>query len=175
MKAKSKFNSSTIDLDKPLIQWAFLLFLAFIWGSSFILMKRGLEVYEHTQVAALRIVISFIFLSPIIIKNFKKIKPYQWVKILIAGLLGSGIPAFLFTKAQTHISSALSGMLNSLVPLFTVIIGVVFFKMKLVWLKIFGVIIGLIGASLLLLSGQWSGFSGTEAYYGLYVVLATIC
>lgn len=175
MMKKANINRSVIDLDKPLVQWFFLIFLAFIWGSSFILMKRGLEIFEHKQVAALRIVISFIFLSPVIIRNFKKIKSDQWIKILIAGLLGSGIPAFLFTKAQTHISSALSGMLNSLVPLFTVIIGVAFFKMKLVWLKVIGVIIGLTGAFLLLVASQWNGFDSEEIIYGFYVVLATIC
>lgn len=175
MIKRIKKNTSLLDLDRPIIQWVFLIFLAFIWGSSFILMKRGLEVYEHTQVAALRIIISFVFLSPVIIRNFRMIKSDQWIKIMIAGLLGSGIPAFLFTKAQTHISSALSGMLNSLVPLFTVIIGVAFFQMRLVWMKLIGVVIGLTGAFLLLLASQWDGVSMKEALYGSLVVIATIC
>lgn len=138
-------------------------------------MKRGLEVYEHTQVAALRIIISFIFLSPILFKNFKKIKSKQWIKIFIAGLLGSGIPAFLFTKAQTQISSSLSGMLNSLVPLFTVLIGVIFFGLKLKWLKVLGVIIGLTGALLLLSDGGNMNLMNEDFTYGFYVVLATLC
>ena len=63
-----------MNLDKPIIQWILLLFLAFTWGSSFILMKLGLESFNDLQVASLRLVISTLFLSPIIIKNFRKIK-----------------------------------------------------------------------------------------------------
>lgn len=163
------------DLNKPIIQWILLIFLAFVWGSSFILMKRGLVSFDNTQVASLRILVSFIFLSPIIIKNFKKIKKSQWINIFIAGLLGSGIPAFLFTKAQTHISSSLSGMLNSLVPLFTVIIGLLFFGLKLRWLKIIGVVVGLVGAIGLLSTGEGISLTNDDFTYGFYVVLATIC
>ncbi len=163
------------DLNKPLVQWTLLIFLAFVWGSSFILMKRGLVSFDNTQVASLRILISFIFLSPIIIKNFKKIERSQWSPIFIAGLLGSGIPAFLFTKAQTYISSSLSGMLNSLVPLFTVIIGLLFFGLKLRWLKIIGIITGLIGAIGLLSVGGGFNLNNDDLTYGVYVILATIC
>lgn len=163
------------DLNKPIIQWILLIFLAFVWGSSFILMKRGLISFDNTQVASLRILVSFIFLSPIIVKNFKKIEKSQWVNIFIAGLLGSGIPAFLFTKAQTHISSSLSGMLNSLVPLFTVIIGLLFFGLKLRWLKIVGVVVGLVGAIGLLSAGEGISLTNDDFTYGFYVVLATIC
>lgn len=164
-----------LDLNKPVVQWILLIFLAFVWGSSFILMKRGLISFDNTQVASLRILISFLFLSPIIVKNFKKIEKKQWAPIFIAGLLGSGIPAFLFTKAQTHISSSLSGMLNSLVPLFTVVIGLLFFGLKLRWLKIIGVLTGLIGAIGLLSAVGGISLSNDDFTYGFYVILATIC
>lgn len=164
-----------MDLNKPLIQWILLLFLAFVWGSSFILMKRGLVSFSDTQVASLRILISFLFLSPIILKNFKKIRKKDWINIFIAGLLGSGIPAFLFTKAQTQISSSLTGMLNSLVPLFTVIIGLLFFQLPLRWLKILGVLIGLIGAITLISYGENISLENKDFTYGFYVIAATIC
>lgn len=164
-----------IDLNKAHWQWILLIFLAFIWGSSFILMKKGLESYDNFQVASLRILISFIFLSPIIVRNFKMIKKNQWWRIILAGLLGSGIPAFLFTTAQMKISSSLSGMLNSLVPLFTVIIGLLFFKMELRKMKIIGVLVGLIGALGLLNSTGNLSVDNEEMIYGSLVVLATIC
>jgi len=166
---------SYIDLNKTHWQWIFLIFLAFIWGSSFILMKKGLESYDNFQVASLRILISFIFLSPIIFKNIKKIKKHQWWRIILAGLLGSGIPAFLFTTAQMKISSSLSGMLNSLVPLFTVVIGFIFFHLELRKMKIAGVLVGLIGALGLLNSTGTISFANEEMIYGSLVVLATIC
>lgn len=164
------------DLNRPIIQWLFLFFLAFVWGSSFILMKKGLISYDSNQVAALRIFISFLFLLPVILRNFKKIKKKQWGKIFIAGLLGSGIPAFLFPLAQTRISSSLTGMLNSLVPLFTVIIGILFFKTVFRKLKFIGVLVGLAGAvGLVYSSSHVAGFVNQDLLYAGLVVLATIC
>lgn len=164
-----------INLNKPLVQWSLLLLLAFIWGSSFMLMKKGLLSFSHDQVASLRILISFLFLSPVIVKNFENIERKQWWKIFLAGLLGSGIPAYLFPLAQTHISSSLTGMLNSLVPLFTVIIGLLFFKMNFRWLKIIGVIVGLIGAIGLLYTSGNTTEESSNLYYASLVVIATIC
>jgi len=164
-----------IDLNKPLWQWLLLVALAFTWGSSFILMKKGLESYDNLQLASLRILIAFIVLSPILFKNFRQIKNDQWIPILISGFLGAGIPAFLFATAQTEISSSLSGMLNSLVPLFTVFIGVLFFNLKLRKLKLLGVGIGLAGALGLLSSTGAISLANQELLYGMLVVIATIC
>ena len=162
------------NLDKPVVQWTLLIFLAFIWGSSFILMKKGLISFTWDQVASLRIVISAVFLSPILVRNFKQIKSTQWWKICVAGLLGSGIPAYLFPLAQTQISSSLTGMLNSLVPLFTVVIGLLFFNLGFRWMKITGVVLGLIGAlGLVFSSGSMNVGEGNLAYAAL-VVLATV-
>jgi len=162
------------DLSKPLWQWIVLLLLAFIWGSSFILMKKGLIAYSHNEVATLRLVISFVCLSPLIIRNFKSIERKYWKYLFIVGLFGNGIPAFLFTKAETGISSSLAGMLNSLVPLFTIILGIIVFKIKTNKLKFIGVFIGLIGA-VLLLSSKGLNIKNSEITFGIYVVLATIC
>jgi|SRR5690554_3575634 len=163
-----------MKLDKPSLQWIAFLALALTWGSSFILMKKGLDSFSGLQVASLRIFISFLFLSPIIIKNFRKIKRSQWKHLFIAGLLGSGLPAVLFPIAQTEISSSITGILNSLVPLFTVIIGLVFFKMEFRKLKMLGALLGLIGAiGLLLVSGGVS-FAPENSTYALLVVLATV-
>lgn len=164
-----------LGLHKPLNQWILLLFLAFLWGSSFILMKKALLTFDYTQVASLRILISFIVLSPVLFRNFKKIKKKEWIKIFIAGLLGSGIPAYLFPLAQTKISSSLAGMLNSTVPLFAVVIGVLFFGIAFRRMKLLGVIVGLAGTVGLLLVSNSTGFSTNYLGYALLVVLATLC
>lgn len=163
-----------IDLQKKSWQWATMLALAFVWGSSFILMKRGLEVYSYTQVASIRIAISFLVLLPIAWRNLKRTTPRDWIYLFIVGLCGTGLPAFLFAKAQTHISSSLAGMLNSLVPLFTLILGIIVFQLRFPRNRILGVFIGLIGALGLLGIGSSGNLSG-EWKYGLLVVMATIC
>lgn len=163
-----------IDLNKKGWQWFTLFFLAFIWGSSFILMKRGLEVYSHTIVAALRISITFICLVPFALKGIKNVEPKDWKYLIASGLLGNGIPAFLFTKAQTQIPSGISGMLNSLTPIFALLIGLIFFKTKSSLFQVVGLTLGLIGATgLILLNGV--DFNNSYFSYSLLIVLATIC
>lgn len=155
------------------IDWCILLALVLTWGSSFILMKRGLEHYSHTQLAMLRISIACIFLLPFAIRSIKKINRKKLGYIALVGVIGNGIPAFLFAKAQTGIDSSLAGILNSLTPLFALVVGMMFFKFKAKWLNIFGVFIGLAGTiGLMSISGHKSldfNFS-----YGIYVMIATL-
>lgn len=156
------------------INWIILIALALTWGSSFILMKRGMDVYSSDEVAALRIFIAFLFLSPLIFKHVKKPLLKHWKGFLGMGLLGNFIPAFLFTKAETGISSSLTGMLNSLTPLFTLLLGVLLFKTKTKWVNVIGILIGFLGAIGLLMVGK-SEDMNNNMLFGLFVVIATIC
>jgi drug/metabolite transporter (DMT)-like permease len=161
--------------DKKVLNWIILLVLALVWGSSFILMKRGLVAFSSSQVASIRIFVAFLFLFPIAWKHLKKELIIHWKAFLGMGMYGNLIPAFLFTKAETGISSSLAGMLNSLTPLFTIITGILFFRAKARWQSITGVLVGLAGAMGLVYS---SGGNDATPYsgilYSLYVVLATL-
>jgi drug/metabolite transporter (DMT)-like permease len=159
-------------VDKSLKNYLTLLFLAIIWGSSFILMKRGLEVFDFMQVATLRIFIAFLSLIPFLPKAFKNVKRKHYLPIIIMGLLGNGIPAFLFTKAQTQLDSSLVGILNAIVPLFTLILGVYFFKSKPTKTNIVGIVLGLFGAVLLTVNSLSDGVEVN--FYVWLVVLATV-
>ncbi|NCO54447.1 MAG: EamA family transporter [Bacteroidetes bacterium CG02_land_8_20_14_3_00_31_25] len=152
---------------------AALIFLAFIWGSSFILMKRGLEAFNANQVAAIRIFLSFIVLLPFAILRLKFLNLRLLFFVALSGFLGSGIPAFLFTSAQVHINSTMAGILNSLTPLFTLIIAILFFKTKVYWFNVIGIILGFIGAAALLITDFTIIFKG-ENIYGLLIVFATL-
>lgn len=163
-----------IDLNKKSTQLATLFLLAIIWGSSFILMKRGLETFSNMDVAAYRIFIAFLVLIPFSLTNLHILKGKYLFPLICSGILGNAIPAFLFTKAQTVISSSLSGMLNSLTPLLTLLVGILFFGLKVKRMNVLGVFIGLIGATGLLLNGNITSIS-TEIIYGMYVILATLC
>ncbi len=163
-----------IELENKAWQWAILLFLSLIWGTSFILMKKGLESYTHSQVAAFRIFFSFIFMLPITIRNIKVISRDNILSLLIVGFIGFAIPAFLFTKAQTRIDSSLAGMLNSLTPLFTMIVGILFYRSSARWVNIAGLFMGLIGAIGLMWNGDLNIFRGINAF-ALFIVVATIC
>lgn len=158
---------------KPWFQFLALLILAFIWGSSFILMKTGLKSFSSEQVAGIRILLASLVLLPFSIKNLKFLKKEDVKSLLIVGFLGSFIPAFLFTKAQTQIDSSLAGMLNSLSPVFTLIIGMLLYKTNFKRLQALGIVIGLIGALGLIVIGDGLSIGNVNAYT-LLIVLATI-
>ena len=159
-------------MKKGFISWLILFLLVITWGSSFILMKKGLTVFSAVQLGALRIAIAYVFLVPFMIIKAKRIHWKKWPLFLISGLIGTCIPAFLFAYAQTGIDSSLSGILNSLTPLFTLLVGMLFFKYKGKWFNILGVFIGLVGAvGLLAFSGKADlsfNFS-----YAIYIIIAT--
>lgn len=160
---------------KPeILDWLVLLALMLIWGSSFILIKKGLRTFDNLQVGALRVSISFIALLPFAIMRLRKLKIRNFHLFLIAGLFGNALPAFLFAKAQTQLDSLMAGILNSLVPLFTLILGVWFFGRRTHWLNVTGVFTGLIGAAGLL----WVAGGGSlelNIVPASFVILATIC
>ncbi len=163
-----------IDLNNKAWQWAVLISLSMIWGSSFILMKRGLESYTSMQVGSMRIFFSFIFLLPFAYKRIKKVSKKNIKSLFLVGFTGNLIPALLFAEAQTEISSSLAGMLNTSTPLFVMIIGVYVYKTKIKHNKIVGILIGLVGAlGLVLIKGE-NMSSGNNWFAGL-VLIANIC
>lgn len=163
-----------MDLSNKIVQWLLLILLGFIWGSSFILMKKGLLIYSHDEVAALRIGISYLVLLPFSIHYLKKIPKKNVKHLFVVGIFGSGIPAFLFTIAETQLSSALAGMLNSLTPFFTLLLGALIFKVTVQKEKTIGVIIGLIGA-IVLVTSNGININNNQLSYSFFVVAATIC
>ena len=158
---------------KRWFQFTILMILAFIWGSSFILMKIGIMSFSSAQAAALRIFLASLVLAPIAIKQINKLQRKDFVSLLIVGFVGSFFPAFMFMEAETRIDSALAGMLNSLTPVFTLIVGLIFHNAIFRWMQAIGLSLGLIGATGLILAGDGIQI-GTMNSYALYIVLATL-
>jgi len=160
------------------LKWGLLLLLAVIWGSSFILMKRGLfhegqPVLTPFQMASARLAIAWLALSPLLFRHWRELRRH-WLPLMGSGVLGNGLPAFLFAVAQSRISSSLSGMLNSLTPLFAMVIGVAFFGQRLRGVHLAGVLLGLLGAVGLIALGSDDGLPAWSVY-ALFPVIATAC
>jgi drug/metabolite transporter (DMT)-like permease len=109
-------------------KWIYLVILSLIWGSSFILIKKGLIGLTSLQLGALRIIISGIFIFIFGFHTLKNIKRQQWKWLIVSGFIGTFFPAFLFAFAETEIDSAVASILNSLTPLNTILIGFSIFK-----------------------------------------------
>ena len=105
--------------------------LSLIWGSSFILVKKSLVVFAPAEVGSIRIFAAFCFFLPFFLVNLKKIPFNKFQYFLLAGLLGNLLPAYLFSWAGSKLDSGVSGALNSTTPLFTLIIGAIFFRNKI--------------------------------------------
>lgn len=157
----------------PLKAWLLLLLLALIWGSSFILIKKGLIAFRPDQLAAIRIASAGFVLLPFLMQRFKTVRRHHWPKLISVGLVGSFIPAFLFAFAQTQLASGVTGVLNTFTPLATLIIGVLAFRQMVAMQQWVGVLIGLAG-TFILITASASGELKFNSF-ALLIIVATIC
>lgn len=148
--------------------------LALVWGSSFILIKKGLVGLSALQVGSLRIIFAAIFLLLIGFKSLPKIPKQKWKYIAMTAMFGTFVPAFLFALAQTEIDSSVSSILNSLTPLNTLVLGFLVFGVSFQRRQVWGVFIGLVGSLLLVFNGAMN-HPDQNYYYAILVVIASIC
>ena len=113
-----------------------------------------------------------ILLSPIAFKNLKKINKKNVFYLLEVAFIGNAIPSYLFAMGQTHITSSLAGILNSVTPISTLIIGIILFKSRASWINTIGLLMGLIGTVGLIYSSS-SNVDG-DLPFSLLIVLAGI-
>ena len=156
------------------LKWVLLIVLALIWGSSFILIKKGLIGLTPMQLGSLRILFAALFLLLIGFKSVFKIPKQQWKYIALTSFFGTFIPAYLFAIAETQIDSSITAILNSLTPLNTLILGALAFGINFKRSQIWGVIIGLLGSMLLVFNGAIH-HPEQNYYYAILVIIASIC
>ena len=155
-------------------KWVYLIALSLIWGSSFILIKKSLIGLSPLQVGSLRIVFSSIIIFLIAFNKIKTIQKDKWKWIAVSAIIGTFLPAFLFAFAETQIDSAVAAILNSLVPMNTVLIGLAVFKISTTKTQSLGVIIGFIGTSVLIISGSELNPDQNYLYSGLVIICSIL-
>lgn len=154
-----------------IIGWVILFLLGGVWGSSFILMKissRGLNSFE---ISAMRNFTAGIFLLPYYVLLFKKLDRTLWRWILTAALLGSGIPSVFYAYSSKYIDSNINGVINSLTPIFTLLVGIVWLKTKTSRLSHFGLFVGFFGVFILLAS---RGFEPKNMIIAILPLVSTL-
>jgi len=155
-------------------KWLILIVLAIIWGSSFILIKKGLIGLTPMQLGALRIIFSAIFIFIFGFHTLKTIPKNKWKWLIISGFVGTFFPAFLFAFAETEIDSSIASILNSLVPLNTILLGFAIFNIASSKRQIMGVIVGFFGTALLIGSGAQLNPDQNYLYAGLVLISAVM-
>jgi drug/metabolite transporter (DMT)-like permease len=154
--------------------WILLLLLTIIWGSSYILIKKGLIAFGPLELALLRVGISFVCSLPFLPKAFSTVPWEKLPTLFVIGIVSVGLPAFLFALSMTKSESSVNGILNSLSPLWTILVGYYLFKVAITRLKVMGVIIGFLGAVVLVL-GKSGAYYKVHVLYSLLPVVATFC
>lgn len=160
-------------MPKQHLKWIYLGILALVWGSSFILIKKGLVGLTALQVGSLRTVFAALFLLVIGFRSLKQIKGNQWKWITFSGFFGTFFPAYLFSFAETEIDSAVVSILNSTTPLLSMLVGIALFEASFIRKKFVGVMVGLAGTTALI----WSGATvnpDQNYWYSLLVILASL-
>lgn len=161
-----------MDIKKQ--KWIFLCLLSVIWGSSFILIKKGLIGLSAYQLGSIRIIFTSLFLFIVGFRSVKKIRAKHYKPIIISAFLGTFIPVYMFALAETEIDSAIVSILNSLTPLNTLLFGFMFFKMTYSRKQFSGVVIGFLGTLLLIISGANLHPNQNYLFSG-FVLIASIC
>lgn len=148
-----------------------LLIVSLLWGTSFKLIKEGLIAFGPWELGALRVSFACLFSLPFSLTRIQEVKREQLWKFLLSGIVGIFFPAFLFAAAQTRVSSSLTGMLNSLTPICTIIAGRLLFGQRFSKMAIIGVMISSAGCIVLALARANGVVVGIN-YFALFVVLA---
>jgi drug/metabolite transporter (DMT)-like permease len=161
---------NTSDMEK---KWLYLIVLSMIWGTSFILIKKGLVGLTQIQLGSLRTVLTAIILFSVGLPTLKQIKKPQWKWIALSALFGTFFPAFLFAFAQKHIDSAVASILNSLTPLATAVLGYLVFSIYTTRRQMIGVFIGLLGSIMLIMAGAHIN-PHQNHWYGILVLIASV-
>ncbi|MCP2037166.1 DMT family transporter [Chryseobacterium sp. HSC-36S06] len=154
-------------------KWILLVLLSVIWGSSFILIKKSLEHFNPYEVGALRVLIAGIILLPFAIMNIRKFPKKHLKWLILAAVTGNFIPMFLFPIAETEVSSSIAGIINSMMPIFVIIVGALLWKFQTTKRQLVGVVISFSGACILAFSGGEGG--EFKLIPILLLLLATLC
>jgi len=154
-------------------KWFYLIILSIVWGSSFILMKKALLGVTPIQLGALRMIFTAVFLLSVAFSSIKKIKKRHWKYIIYTALAGTFIPGFLFAFAITTIDSSIVSILNSFTPFNTLIFGAIIFGFSFKKAQLYGVLIGLVGTSVLILKGA-DLHPNQNYWYALLIIIASV-
>lgn len=159
--------------ENALAKWAYLILLSLIWGSSFILIKKGLTGFGYFEAATIRMMSAGLAFLPFGIGNFKRIPRDQYGYVVLTALLGMFIPAYLFCMAQVKVQSSVAAMLNGLTPVFTFVFSIFIFKIGYKITQIWGLVLGL--ACAILLAVERSSTAITFNLHAGLIILAALC
>lgn len=154
------------------LDWWLFAAVGLIWGSSFLLIKIGLEAFHPGLITLIRVGLGAAALTALPAAR-RRIAVEDRKKLLLLSILWVGIPFTLFPLAEEHINSAVTGLLNGATPLFAGLFGALFFGRTPRGPQRLGIAVGFAG--IILVSVGSSAEGGTAIVGVLMVLVATVC
>jgi drug/metabolite transporter (DMT)-like permease len=161
-------------------EWALLVAIATMWGSSFVFIEIGLEHFEPGLIAFLRVGVGALTLA-FLPGSRGRVDRADLPRIALLGVVWMGAPLILFPIGQQWIDSSLAGMINGAVPIFATVTAAFLLRRPPATRQLAGVAIGFAGVVMVL----WPAARGADAtalgaalillavvFYGLAVNLA---
>jgi drug/metabolite transporter (DMT)-like permease len=160
----------------PMLLYVLLLALSLIWGASFFFIKVLVESFGPISVAFLRCLFGLITILLILLIKREKIAFSQvpWVPVIAVGFLNTSIPWVLLAYSEMSISSSLASVLNASTPIWTLIIGIVIFKLRSNWYQFIGIMIGFVGI-LILVDIDYNNVFNSDSLAFVAMIIVTLC
>jgi drug/metabolite transporter (DMT)-like permease len=152
------------------MDWILLIVPGAIWGASFLFIAEGLEAMGPNGVTFTRILVGFLTLS-LFAGSRRAIDREDWPWVALVGVLWMAFPLSMFPWAERHVSSALTGMLNGGVPLFTAIVAAGLARRRPSPEIALGLAVGLLGGVLM---GLPTLSEGRSTVLGVLLILAAL-
>ncbi len=151
--------------------WALLLTVALIWGTSFLWIAVGLESMSAPSVAFLRVAlgaIALMFYPP----ARRPVHRDAWPAIAVIGIVGNAGPALLFALAQQRVESSVAGMINAATPLAVLVVSIAMLRRSPGPSQVKGLLIGFVGVAFM----ASPNLVGADAQpVGVLLLLLAVC
>jgi drug/metabolite transporter (DMT)-like permease len=153
-----------------------LFILSLIWGMSFLFIKVLLEVFDPWQIVFIRCVLGILTIVPLFLISKQRVKwrELPLKALIVVGILNAGIPWGLIAWSETFLDSGYTAILNATTPIWTSMMGVVFFSVKMQWKQWIGVMVGFIGI-LFLMDADAPGLAKNQLLVGIVLMLTATC
>jgi drug/metabolite transporter (DMT)-like permease len=159
-------------MNKKTLKWVLLIGASLIWGTAFLWTKKSLAGLTPLQSAMGRVAVAGLVFLILGRKYYFKLPRKMYLKFLVNGLLGTSIPIFLFSVAQTELDSGITAVFNSVTPLFVLLIAFFFLKQPVSKRQTVGVVLGFLAATGLIFVSSGTHPGQDYTYAGLIFLAA---
>jgi len=144
-------ETSPVELQIDARDWSRLVFLSVLWGGTFFFTGVALKELPPLTLVFLRLSIATLILLPLLWINGIKfpVGVAGWQPYAVMAFINNVIPFSLIVMAQTYIPSGLASVVNATTPVFTVLVAAAFGEEKLIFRRVAGVLLGLLGVAVL--------------------------